>query len=80
MTANELQRIVTRLANQSWCRYWLNYGDRHKDVEMAIQCLDGDQAIKIRDLEMMGFKRCSMGVYTIPRTNDDGTPFVSSLF
>jgi hypothetical protein len=80
MTASELQRIVLRLANQSWCRYWLNYGDRRETVEMAIQSTDTDGGIRIPELEQRGFEYKGNGLYLIPRTNDDGTPYVSKLF
>lgn len=87
MTANELQRIACRLSNQIWCRHWLNFQDRKKDVKMAIQCRDHDGTPeRIKDLESKGFELfwtddidCQW-IYTIPRTNDDGTPYESKLF
>lgn len=80
MTAHELQRIATRLANQSWCRYWLNCGDRHESVTMAIQCRDFSGPVEIRELENLGFRKLHSNIYIIPRTNEDGTPFVPNLF
>lgn len=80
MTAGELQRIALHLSNQGWCRHWLNYGDRHENVQMAIQVLDSEKAVPIPELNKLGFKQYPENLYTIERTNDDGTPFVSKLF
>lgn len=40
MTADELQRIATRLGNSCWCRHWLNYNHPNNPRMMAIQCMD----------------------------------------
>lgn len=80
MTATELQRIASRLANQSWCRYWLNYGDRRDNILMAIQCIESGKSVKVYDLPKKGFTCLPGNVYTIPRTNEDGSPFVAELF
>lgn len=88
MTADELQSIVRRLANNGWCRYWLNYGDRKNDVRMAIQCRDDrGNPEEIHGLIKLGFEidneqrmKGNQFFYTIHRSNPDGTPFVSNLF
>lgn len=81
MTANQLQRIACRLSNSSWCRHWLNLHNSRTDVIMAVQCLDErGRPAQIRDLERLGFKPQDAFIYTIQRTNDDGTPFVSNIF
>ena len=87
MTANELQRLSCILSNQTWCRHWLNWLDRPKDVKMAIQCRDNEGTPeRVKDLESKGFElfmttdlECQW-IYVIPRTNEDGTPFESKLF
>jgi hypothetical protein len=93
MHIDEIQRIVIRLANQSWVRWWANFGDRQTDVLMAVQCLDfryhhavspGRYPIECDDLLKLGFtiwpSERQACIYTIPRTNEDGSPFVSQLF
>ena len=93
MTIDELQRIVIRLSNQSWVRWWANFGDRHDNVLMAVQCLDfryhhsaspGRYPIDVDDLLKLGYTIWPAEphalIYTIPRTNEDGTPFNSQLF
>ena len=81
MTANELQRFARHLSNQVWTRHWLNYGDRHQNVRMAIQCIDAAGApVQIRELPGKGFTEEPRHMYTVARTNDDGSPFISQLF
>jgi hypothetical protein len=90
MTATELQRIANRLANQAWCRYWLNFHNSHENVVMAIQIIDSvaDESgkfktapVKCADLERLGFKIAPAydHIYFVPRTNKDGTSYTSSL-
>lgn len=87
MTATKLQSIALRLSNQTFCRHWLNWTDRHENVLMAIQCRDYEGKVEeVKALLSEGFNlwettdpQC-LWIYTIPRTNDDGTPFVSKLF
>lgn len=87
VTAHELQRIASRLSNQCWCRHWLNYGDRRTGVIMAIQCVDILDSgrftpARVNGIEELGFTLADDErlLYTIPRTNEDGTPYVSKLF
>ena len=88
MTADEIQRLAVRLANQTWCRYWLNFFNRNESVKMAIQSIDADgKPQRIRDFEMDSqFELYSDGspdcrfIYLVDRTNKDGSPFVSVLF
>ena len=91
MTIQELQRIVVRLSNSGWVRWWSNFDCRETNVRMAIQVLDhagagGLVPVPVRELEAIGFKefdeaKCGARyLYTIERTNEDGTPFVSKLF
>ena len=81
MTANDLQRIAVRLSNQSWCRHWLNYGDRHTDVQMAIQCRDSyGNPTEIKCLLELNFVEQPDHIYVINRTEEDGSPFVSKIF
>lgn len=66
MTADELQRIALRLANQAWVRYWLHYNDPIRiPWEMAIQVMDWEQGeygefalkeIRVPDLDKLGFR------------------------
>ena len=79
MTASQLQNIARQLSNSSWCRHWLNWSD----TVMAIQCRDeSGHPMKINraDANRFGFEEQNHYVYTIPRTNDDGTPYQSKLF
>lgn len=85
MTVTEIQDIVRRLSNQTWCRYWLNFhGSRHP-VWMAIQCRDeSGKPEPVADLLKIGFVEqqpvnCPH-LYFIKRTSDDGTDYVSELF
>lgn len=85
MRIDELTSIARRLGNQAWVRWWTNFGDRHDNVVMAIQVLDsvpggGISPIEVRDLHQLGFEMHGDFIYIIPRTNEDGTPFVSRLF
>jgi hypothetical protein len=81
MTATELQRLVRIISNQAWCRHWLNYGDRSDNVVMAIQCRDATgKPEPIDGLSRLGFTELQDHTYTIPRTNEDGSPFASKLF
>lgn len=81
MTATGLQNIARRVSNQSWCRYWLNYGDKHKPVTMAIQCRDANgKPEAVPDLLKLGFTEHFGRFYTITRTNEDGSEFESKLF
>ncbi len=81
MTATELQRIARVLSNQTYCRHWLNFFNSHDDVKLAIQCRDFQgRPERIPDMDKLGFEESSDFLYTINRTNDDGTPFVSQLF
>jgi hypothetical protein len=98
MTIRELQRIVVRLSNGAWVRWWSNYGDRHENCLMAIQVLEPEAGsdtcltpvfipTQVSDLEKVGFQLelsrfygYGHAIYTIPRTNEDGTPYVSNLF
>lgn len=86
MTADELQRIALGLSNSGWCRYWLNFNHPQNPRTMAIQVVDLQSEenigpVKVHGLEVRGFTllQDSHFVYTIDRTNEDGTPFVSEL-
>lgn len=85
MTATEIRNLAGRLSNASWCRYWLNVGERNHGVLMAIQCRGADGSPEpIRDIERIGFKEDNLAssscFYIIARTNDDGTPYIPKLF
>ena len=91
MTIQELHRIVIRLSNSCWVRWWSNFDCRETNVRMAIQVLDHAggfkvEAVRVKDLEALGFQEIDdnkTGVkwlYSIARTNEDGTPYVSKLF
>jgi hypothetical protein len=81
MTATEIQNIARRLSNQTWCRYWLNLQNTHKPVVMAIQCRDENgHPEPVGELESLGFNAATGFLYTIKRTNEDGTEFESKLF
>jgi hypothetical protein len=82
ITIEELHRIVVRLANQGWVRYWLHW---NYPVEtpwlMAIQIRDAHGwDVSIPDLqswEIADVRETGMGrqVYLVERLNEDGTPF-----
>lgn len=82
MTADQFQlNIVLPLANRGcWVRYWMNWMDQSPGV-MAIQCRDEDgKPHRISDAEHHGLSLVpneTLFIYTVPRTNADGTPFVS---
>lgn len=86
MTAIELQRIALRLSNSGWCRHWLNFNHPQNPRIMAIQVVDFQSEenigpVKVHGIEAEGFAILagSNFVYTIDRTNEDGTPFKSEL-
>lgn len=75
MTITQFQQIVVRLANGKHTRYWLNWSGRPYTV-MALQCIETDgKPHKIVDAESHGFKESFDWIYTIRRTNEDGTPY-----
>lgn len=85
MTADELQRIAMRLSNSGWCRYFLHWSYPAQDPWlMAVQVRDADgRPVEVKELtDAYGFwpapDRPGEYVYTIRRTNDDGTPFRSN--
>lgn len=74
MTADEIQNIARRLGNQTWCRYWLNFLDSHTNVTMAIQCRSSSgKPEPVPELVKLGFAAATNFLYTIKRTNADGT-------
>jgi hypothetical protein len=88
VTADQLQRLARMLGNQSWCRYWLHYNwPETAPWEMALSCVEFEMRSNRRmsnpcpvpDLLPMGFRAtvsdAGLIVYTIVRTNEDGTPF-----
>jgi hypothetical protein len=95
MHANELQNIARRMSNQCWCRHWLYFNHPQNPVKMAVQCIecseDPDKGLilygpfPVPDLERCGFKietelaTPDQFIYTIDRTNEDGTPYISQL-
>lgn len=89
MTAAELQRVAARLSNSCWTRYWLFWAVPPGRPVMALQAIDraGGEWVAAdldgSDLERLGFARewCDgIGwVWVIPRTNEDGTPYVAGL-
>ena len=87
MTANELQRLVVRLSNSCWVRHWLCQGRTGQPAEMWVQVLDKDldgaflpQRLPHKQMEQLGFAwHDCHGFYIIPRTNDDGTPYIVQL-
>ena len=84
MTANELQNIVRRLANNCWTRYWLMWQTNlGQPAKMAISCIDeSGKPEPVNGIEERGFKRVDRRgyiFYVIDRTNDDGTPYISNL-
>ena len=79
MTADELQRIVLRLANQVPVRYWLHYNYPNRAPWlMALRIYprpwSGARRL-IAELGAFGMVRDGNGVFTVARTNPDGTPF-----
>lgn len=79
MTADELQNIVRILANSSWTRYWLNWSDSEHPV-MAVQCIDFKGISQpIHDAVSRGFTETENYIYTVPRTNEDGTRYEQKL-
>lgn len=89
MTAAELQRVAARLSNSTWCRHWLFWRTAAGRPLMAVQAVDragGEWKVADLDgpdLERLGFSRewCDgIGwVWVVPRTNDDGTPYVAAI-
>lgn len=90
MTITQLQNnIVLRLANSGWCRYWCVWGN--DPVRLAVQFIQQQdngrfEPVRIKDLEQRGFELHAglspakpLWIYTIPRVNDDGTPYLSHI-
>jgi hypothetical protein len=85
VTASQLQNICRILSNNGWCRYWLNFYNTEKHVDMAIHCIDYKGTPQsVYGLEAKGFRHADAmgltGVYIIKRTNDDGSDFESKVF
>lgn len=89
MTATELQRLVVRLSNSCWVRHWICLCAFGKQAEMWIQVMDygvkiHDRIVKRRvpdgEMEKLGFTFDETTfIYKIPRTNEDGTPYIATL-
>lgn len=90
MTIDELQSFVRILSNQGWVRWWANLDNRRENVRMAIQvldiCPDGTfRPVRVLGLEEKGLQELddnkveAKWLYTINRTNPNGTPFVSQI-
>ncbi len=80
MTATKLQDAVRVLANGSWTRYWLSYNQTSfGETIMAVQCRDENGKPKpISDAPRHGFAMHNNYIYTVPRTNEDGSPYKNS--
>lgn len=79
MTVDELQSIVRVLANNTWVRYWLNWSDSEHPV-MAFQCKDVRGLPQpVHDAVSRGFTEMDQYIYTVPRTNEDGTRYERKL-
>lgn len=80
MTATELQRIVSTLANNAWTRYWLDWSADDGQQWMMVQCIDiRGYPVPINDAERLGFTEGLGCCYTIARTNEDGSPYRRQL-
>lgn len=95
MTIERFQGIVLRVSNFVWCRHWVHFNAPQSPAKMAIQILDlkpGSETDRpqwqprlLKDLENYGFEllngKHNEGdkIYTIARTNEDGTPYESKL-
>lgn len=78
MTVDKLQSLIRRLANGGWVRYWL-YWNAIDCTIMAIQCRNESGIPEpIEGMEAIGFSKESNFIYTISRTNEDGTPYKSN--
>lgn len=93
MTAEELQSIALRLANHGWTRYWIDFRrlSDPRSWLMAVQVyrfrpdpftgIPVLAPIRLSELEDVGFHLIDHAsfpyLYTIERTNDDGTPYGS---
>ena len=77
MTPIELQDIVRRLANQGYCRYWLNWPVAPNKRHMAISLLEVDNYDHAHfkecpELEALGFTRelyNGSPIYRVERTD-----------
>lgn len=85
MTVEHLQNIVCRLANSGYCRYWVSWSGSEHPI-MAVQCLSPSdmKPSKIHDAEARGLTEnrapgMDDWIYTVPRTNEDGTPYQSKF-
>lgn len=84
MTLEELLRIVRRLSNSAWVRYWVHYNWPDNPSIMAIQLLDvvkdGHWApVPCDDLLKLKFTPDAKLIYTIPRTDEKGEPYHSLI-
>lgn len=89
MTADRLQLLVTLLSRGAWVRHWLHWNyPSESPWLMAIDIRDsGNRPIDMNgEMEKSGFTRLAnwepittgeCTIWTIPRTNRDGTPYVS---
>ena len=91
MTASRLQSIAMLLGRSGWVRHWLHWNyPQQTPWLMAIDVRDheGKPVEMNGEMEKSGFTRTLEGqmddsgacvIYTIPRTNEDGTPYTSHL-
>ena len=81
MTLERLQHIVVKLANQAPTRYWVWWNYPLVETEMAIYIEGGiDSQTLLTEMEGRGFKYdATFRVWTIHRTNEDGTPWVTKI-
>lgn len=85
MTLEELLRIVRRLSNSAWVRYWVHYNWPDNPSIMAIQLLDvsGSKShwapVPCDDLLKLKFTVTPNLIYTIQRLDEKGEPYHSLL-
>ena len=83
MNADRLQSIAARLGNSFWTRHWLHWNYPLSDPWlMAISCLDSEGNPVHVALEGRGFVKIhhsGLIVYTVPRTDERGEPFRSTI-
>jgi predicted Zn-ribbon and HTH transcriptional regulator len=92
MTADQLQSIAMLLSRSGWVRHWLHFNyPQESPWLMAIDVRDhNNRPLELNgEMEKSGFTKTLEGVmdqtgecviYTIARTNSDGTPYATNRY
>lgn len=85
MTLTKFNRIILKLSNGCWVRYWVHWNYPNNPCQMAFSAKEYDganSALYEEDFIKEGFKKKYIDnqlYWIINRTNEDGSNFTSNL-